>query len=84
MKTIVTALACGALLYLAVYASLFHLRRPAANLAYWAYTEDTPEWIETCLYYVFFPVYFVHQRVFDVQRHTWDRFEIIYPPDFKG
>ncbi len=66
-------LLCSFCLYIAIYGCLFHYRRPAANLAYWAYTDAGPDWVETCLYYGFFPVYFVHQRVFHSQRHTWDR-----------
>jgi len=71
--------------YVAAYCVLFHFRRPAANLAYWGYTEDCPEWIETCTYYFFYPIYFVHQRVFHGHRHTWDRLPIHLPgPDFQG
>jgi hypothetical protein len=78
------SLLCIVCLYIAVYSCLFYFRRPAANLAYWAYTENTSETVETCLYYGFFPVYYVHQRVFNVQKHTWDRSEPVYPPGFNG
>jgi hypothetical protein len=70
--------------YVIAYAATYANRKPAANLAYWAYTEDTPEWVEDCLYYGFYPVYFIHQRLFQVGRHTWDREPVEIPADFKG
>lgn len=72
------------LIYVMAYFALYSNRKPAANLAYWAYSEDKPQWVENCLYYGFFPVYFIHQRVFGIGRHTWDREEIHIPPDFQG
>ena len=71
-------------LYLISYCALYYFRRPAANLAYWGYTENTPEWVESCMYYAFYPPYVVHQRIFHAQRHAWDRPTIHYPPDFQG
>jgi hypothetical protein len=80
MKMIIFAF----LVYLVAYGFLYSNRKPAANLAYWAYTEDRPMWVEDCLYYGFYPVYFAHQRLFHVGRHTWDREHIEFPADFQG
>jgi len=71
-------------LYVAGYALIYANRKPAANLAYWAYTEDSPEWVEDCFYYGFYPLYFIHQRVFHIGRHIWDRPVWVIPPGFEG
>ncbi len=84
MKGCAPELFCCFLLYVFAYVTLFHYRRPAANLAYWCYTGTGPDWAETCLYYGFFPVYFVHARMFDGHRHTWDRSQPVYPANFEG
>ncbi|HLX69719.1 MAG TPA: hypothetical protein VKV04_08845 [Verrucomicrobiae bacterium] len=70
--------------YSGFYAVLYCNRKPSANLAYWAYTKNCPEQVETGLYYIFYPAYFIHQRAFHAGRHTWDRPEWVMPPDFKG
>ena len=73
-------------IYVLLYAVLYSNRKPAGNLAYWVYTgEDMPDEVERILYYVFYPLYFVHQRAFHVGPHTWDRPEwVMPPPDFQG
>jgi hypothetical protein len=70
--------------YVAVYCAFYHFRKPAANLAYWAYTDDSPDWIENCTYYTFYPLYLIHQRFLGGHRHTWDRPEPSWPPNFQG
>jgi len=77
--------ACGLFLplYLLVYAFLYHFRGPAANLAYWVYSESTPDWAEVSLYYAFYPPYFVHQRLFAGARHNYDRPEPWFPPAYE-
>ncbi len=63
----------AACLYLSAYGALYHFGRPAANLAYWVYSDHGPAWAEDCLYYAFYPPYFVHQRVLGGGRHNYDR-----------
>ncbi len=60
-------------LYVFVYGALYHVRTPAANLAYWVYSERAPAWAEECVYYAFYPPYFLHQRVVGAGRHNYDR-----------
>ena len=73
-------------LYLGAYAILYHFRLPSANLAYWQYTKGgrETEAFERCVYYFFYPLYFVHQRAFGAGRHTWDRPAPYFPPGFQG
>jgi hypothetical protein len=71
--------------YVVAYCALYHFRKPAANLGYWAYTGDYwPDSIERCIYYAFYPLYVTHQRFLGGHRHTWDRPEPYWPPNFQG
>ena len=71
----------GAFIYAATYATLFACRSPAANLAYWSYTTNSPEWIEEGLYLTFYPAYWIHRKVLHVRPHTWDREPASQPTD---
>ena len=73
------AAVCACRFYAIKYGVLYHLRCPATNLSYWAYSERTEDWAEKCLYYGFYPAYFVHQRVLGGQRHNYDRPEPWFP-----
>ena len=69
-------------LYVIAYCTLYHFRQPAANLAFWVYSKPANKRTEKCLYYGFYPIYFVHQRFFRGMRHNDDR-EPYYPPAFQ-
>ncbi len=74
-------------LYFGTYALLYLNRKPAGDLAYWCYTTEEPRnglWGEDTLYYLFYPVYIIHQRVFAGQRHIFDFYYAPIPADFKG
>ena len=90
MKHIRRALISGMsaiVIYVAAYGRLYCHRKPAGDLAYWCYTKEEPRnglWGEDCLYYGFYPVYIVHQRLFHCQRHIFDFHFAEIPDDFPG
>lgn len=73
---------CSIVLYVTIYSVLYCNRKPAGDLAYWCHTENGPDWVEDGLYYGFYPVYIVHQRVFHCQRHIWDFTTAYLPANF--
>jgi hypothetical protein len=90
MKRIKRILIFGAFaiaIYVAAYGILYYNRKPAGDLAYWDYTSEEPRnglWGEDCLYYGFYPVYIIHQRLFHCQRHIFDFYFAQIPDDFQG
>ncbi|MBI5597046.1 MAG: hypothetical protein HY928_13215 [Elusimicrobia bacterium] len=63
---------------LAVYGASYAgiARGPAANLAYFVYSEDSR--VDAACYYLFLPAYRLHQRLWEARdrgfvRHNWDR-----------
>ena len=72
------------ILYIAIYGWLYYHRKPAGDLAYWDYTGPGPMRADDCLYYAFYPVYIIHQRVFHCQRHIKDFHFAEIPDDFPG
>ena len=84
MKTILpVAAAFVVATYVVAYGTLYHFGQPAANLTYWVYSDRTPDWAEKCLYYGFYPPYFLHQRLLGGARHNYDRPEPWFPPAYK-
>jgi hypothetical protein len=83
---LLSVMLCAICAYVDVYALLYAHREPAANLAYWAYTTpvQAPLWVESSLYYGFYPIYFVHERLLGGWRHNYDRTHPVYPPGFSG
>ena len=74
-------------LYVTIYGVLYCNRKPAGDLAYWCYTREEPRnglLGEDCLYYGFYPVYMVHQRLFHSQRHIYDFHFAEIPADCPG
>ncbi len=61
------------LVCVAAYSVAYSRRVPAANLAYFAYTDHAPSFVERTMLYGFYPVYYIHSRVFSGQKHVWDR-----------
>lgn len=77
-KRALTVVGILAASYVAVYATAFHFRSPAANLAYWCYTpEEFPSWTEDAAYATFYPAYAVQRAIFDGPRHNFDREKIL-------
>ena len=59
--------------YTGTYAIAYACRQPAANLAYFAYTEaPISESLEKGLWCFYWPVYKTH-KFLGAQRHTYDR-----------
>jgi len=83
-KHSLSILLCAICAYADTYAVLYARRGPAANLAFWVYTEYGPNWAEKSLFYGFYPVYFVHTRALDGARHNWDRRDRVCPLGFGG
>ena len=71
------------LIYISAFEFMYLNRVPAANMAYFGYTDNVRA--ESFFYYFFYPAYWVQRRVFGFgQTHTWDREPVIFPSDFKG
>ncbi len=81
-KTSTLALFVAALLYIAAYAVAWEQRRPAANMAYFVYSDnDTTDRI---CYRVFYPLDWLHRRLFDSGKHRFDATPMRPDPGNRG
>jgi hypothetical protein len=63
--------ACAA--YVASYGILYSQRKSAGNMFYFQYLKGGPDLAERTLFDVFYPISWMHSRVFAGQKHVWDR-----------
>jgi hypothetical protein len=62
-------------LYVGSYAVMYWNRRPAANMFYFIYSENS--YVEEVSYHLFYPLYWIHRHVFWGQKHNDDRERIV-------
>jgi hypothetical protein len=59
--------------YISSYGVLYLQRKPAGNMFYFQYLDSGPAAAERVISWVFYPVSWIHTRVFSGQKHVWDR-----------
>ncbi len=59
--------------YVATYGILYSQRKSAGNMFYFQYLEGRSDLAERTLYDVFYPISWMHSRLFEGQKHVWDR-----------